>query len=104
MRRWLICIALAAAATSCIPFRTVRHNERRPTGTCPGACTHYVECKKMSTESPTFHACVQECRDIYEDPQMLASFERLTCDDAVAFVEGDSGREPGQPQSHRDRR
>lgn len=72
------------------------------TGTCEGACRHYTSCKGTKDKQVT-HACVVECTEIFvddgePDAESLKEFERLSCPDAVAFVEGSSGRGPGSPR------
>ena len=97
-RSTVVAIALALlAATGCVRYRSPLGYAARTTGTCPGACTHYLSCKGDAGNQLAFRACVTECRGIFEDaPRALADYERLTCDDAVAFVEGTSGRGPGE--------
>jgi len=68
---------------------------RRVTGTCEGACSYYLACKR-SDDSVAHAACVNECREIFDSSETLKEFERLECKDAVAFVEGSSGRGPGE--------
>jgi hypothetical protein len=55
-------------------------------------CAHY---QGSPQDDRLYATCVDECREIYEDPQVLVEYERLRCDDAVAFIEGESGRPPG---------
>jgi hypothetical protein len=71
-------------------FRT-----RQLTGTCEGACDHYLSCKR-SGDAVVRDACVEECRDTLQDTESLRAFESLDCRDTVEYVEGDSGRGPGQ--------
>jgi hypothetical protein len=85
----------ALAATGCLSSGAVRRHPGRPTGTCGGACAYYLDCKGQASDDGVFRACVDECRAIYEDPFMLASYERLRCEDAISFIEGASGRGPG---------
>ena len=41
-------------------------------------------------------ACIEECSaGLGDSPDALRDYERLSCDDAVAFIEGDRGRAPG---------
>jgi len=47
-----------------------------------------------------YRSCVAECTEIFiedgePDTESLKEYERLSCSDAVAFVEGSSGRGPG---------
>ncbi|RMH44130.1 MAG: hypothetical protein D6689_03180 [Deltaproteobacteria bacterium] len=89
-----VAVVAAVAVGSCArPPAPAR--PRQPTGTCPGACAHYLRCKGEPDDTATFAACVTECRATFDDPDVLADYERLDCDDAVAFIEGDSGRGPG---------
>lgn len=72
------------------------------TGTCEGACRHYTSCKGTSDRGVR-DACIQECTEIFiedgeADTESLKEFERLSCEDAVAFVEGSSGRGPGEAE------
>lgn len=68
---------------------------RRLTGTCEGACDHYLGCKK-SHEGAARTACVSECREVFQDEESLRAFESLECIDVIEYVEGDSGKGPGQ--------
>ena len=70
----------------------------RPTGTCAGACDHYLWCKAQygdKIDERSRQTCELECPQVFSGPESLAAFESLTCDDTVAFVEGESGRGPG---------
>jgi hypothetical protein len=69
-----------------------------PTGTCVGACDYYLWCKAQRGEDVSERdrsACELECPEVFSGAEPLAAFESLTCEDAIAFVEGDSGRGPG---------
>ncbi|HTM20677.1 MAG TPA: hypothetical protein VL172_09225 [Kofleriaceae bacterium] len=68
--------------------------QRQLTGTCDGVCDYYLACKQ-SADAKTRDACVQECSFIFSDDESLMAFESLECPDAVAYVEGPSGRAPG---------
>lgn len=68
--------------------------QRRLTGTCEGACDHYLACKRNG-EAAARTACVSECRDVFQDAESLRAFESLECRDAVEYVEGDTDRGPG---------
>jgi hypothetical protein len=70
----------------------------RPTGTCAGACDHYLWCKAQygdKVDERSRQTCELECPEVFSGAESLAAFESLTCDDTVAFVEGESGRGPG---------
>ena len=90
---------LLCAQMSC--FRNSRWNQKRwLTGTCTGACDYYAHCKERRGEdiSQEVHdACTIECDDVFSSSETILAFESLVCEDAIAFVEGTSGRPPGQP-------
>ncbi|MCA9674197.1 MAG: hypothetical protein KC464_04065 [Myxococcales bacterium] len=86
-------LALGATIAACRLQRGV--DNRRLTGTCEGACEHYLSCKHASGE-PAQQACVAECRTVFQDDESLRAFESLTCRDTVEYVEGASGVGPGQ--------
>jgi hypothetical protein len=93
--RFLLAGALAAgllAVVACAgrPYIV----QRQLTGTCDGACDYYLACKRTD-DAPTRNACVKECGFIFSDDESLMAFESLECSDAVAYVEGPSGRAPG---------
>ena len=63
------------------------------TGTCEGACDHYLSCKGDASGAAQ-STCVAECREIFaydgeEDRMSLLDFESMQCEAAVAFVDGD---------------
>ena len=93
-----ILATLMVATLSCVRHGRFNGFSSR-TGTCDGACQHYLSCKE--DERPdSLSACVAECRDIFvyqgePDRESLRTFESLECKDAVAYVEGDDdGRRP----------
>jgi hypothetical protein len=95
-----LALALALALVAgCVRSPTYT-GARQTSGTCEGACRHYVACK--GTREPAVeNACVFECQEIFvedgvADAETLRDYERLACPDAVSFVEGDSGEGPGQ--------
>lgn len=70
------------------------------TGTCDGACDHYLSCKSSQgadVSSRNHQVCQLECTQVFSGPETLMAFESLACEDAIAFVEGSSGRAPGEP-------
>jgi hypothetical protein len=89
-----IAALLAILLASCPKPRYVVYG--RVTGTCEGACRHYLACKGSDDET-AFRACLSECRLIFSSAETLEAFEKLDCADAIAFVEGSSGRGPGDP-------
>ena len=80
--------ALAALMASCV----VRHLVGpRLTGTCSGACTHYVACKPGASDAER-DRCQTECPDVFADRDSLIAFESLSCADAVEYVDGTQER------------
>ncbi len=92
--RWLLAAALAAVLSGCV----VRYL-RGPTltGTCTGACDHYVGCRGGDDELRA--ACLAECPAVFTDAETLMAFESLSCPDTVEYVEGPSRRPLGAPAS-----
>lgn len=100
MHRLLLALAgslLLLSSLSC--SRPIRYKTYRMfTGTCPGACDYYVTCKQRQGDEVSESlqaACVDECSQIFSSSDVIIAFESLLCEDAIAFVEGSSGREPG---------
>ncbi|HEX3476757.1 MAG TPA: hypothetical protein VHT91_17140 [Kofleriaceae bacterium] len=67
------------------------------TGTCNGACDHYVECKPGHASADR-NRCLAECPDVFSDRDSLMTYESLACDDAVEYVDGSA---PARAVSHR---
>lgn len=61
------------------------------TGTCDGACAHYVQCKPGHSDADR-HRCVTECPGVFSDRDSLMGYESLSCEDAVEFVDGNGAR------------
>ena len=57
------------------------------TGTCDGACAHYVECKPGHASADR-NRCLAECPDVFSDRDSLMTYESLACEDAVEYVDG----------------
>jgi len=81
---------------------TRRHVVRRaqPQGSCDGVCAHYLRCKKTKGDE-TRSACVRECLATYstdgvQDAETLGHLENLDCEAILGFVEGTTGRAPGE--------
>ena len=73
------------------------------TGTCAGACDHYLSCKSSQggeVSQRNYQICERECTQVFSGAETLMAFESLACEDAIAFVEGSSGRGPGDPVGH----
>ncbi len=86
MKRAVIILLLFSA---CI----VRHMMGGPhlTGTCGGACAHYIECKPGHPEQDRSR-CEQECPGVFADRDSLMMYESLSCKDAVEYVDGTAPR------------
>ena len=90
-------VALFGALTGCA-HRGPGPRFTRPTGTCAGACELYLWCKAERGQEVSERdqkTCELECPEVFSGAEPLAAFESLSCDDAIAFVEGESGRGPG---------
>ena len=83
---------------SCVRYARLQGASSQ-TGSCDGACRHYLSCKD-DRSADSFHECVADCREIFvhdgePDRDSLRVFEALECKDAVAYVDGDDdGRNP----------
>lgn len=89
---------LLVCHAGCMNRGNRRSEYRQLTGTCAGVCDHYRVCKGEQGSSigeEGYRACVVECAEVFSSTESLRAFESLACDDAVAFVEGSSGRGPG---------
>lgn len=77
-------LLIALAISSCVVKRLMGP---RLTGTCEGACDHYVSCKSGKADR---QRCQQECPDVFADRDSLMAFESLSCTNAVEYVDGKS--------------
>lgn len=99
MRFWCFTVVSTLLLASCVRRAPVVQYERL-TGTCEGACNYYLACKQAEGDEiseNTQQACVLECNEVFNSKEPIVAFESLACEDAVAFVEGSSGRAPGEP-------
>ena len=79
-----LALALALSMLGCI----VRHfTGPQLTGTCDGACAHYVQCKPGHADADRSR-CLAECPGVFSDSDSLMAYESLACDDAVEYVDG----------------
>jgi hypothetical protein len=95
----VLALALVAGLSSACAHRARGPKFSRPTGTCAGACDLYLWCKAergQHVAASAKSACELECADVFSGADALAAFEGLSCEDAIAFVEGESGRGPGE--------
>lgn len=85
MIRGLFAAAIIILLTSCIVRNLV--SGPRLTGTCHGACDHYVECKPGHTDADR-QRCEIECPGVFSDRDSLMAYESLSCKNAVEYVDG----------------
>ena len=96
--RTLLALALVAVLSGACASRGPGPKFGRPTGTCAGACELYLWCKAENGQPVAERdrkTCELECPEVFSGAEPLAAFESLSCEDAIAFVEGQSGRGPG---------
>jgi hypothetical protein len=97
IRALAVALVLAAATGGCLVRYVVGP---RLTGTCDGACAHYVGCRgEPDRDGAVRAACEAECPAVLTDQDSLMAFESLSCPDAVEFVEGTERRPPGRAPS-----
>jgi hypothetical protein len=89
MTRLVLGLVIALVLGSCIVQRLV--GGPRLTGTCDGACAHYVECKPGHRDADRT-SCLAECPEVFSDRDSLMAYESMTCKNAVEFVDGDGPR------------
>ena len=89
MTRGLFATVIILLFTSCIVRRFV--SGPRLTGTCHGACAHYVSCKTGALPEDRMR-CETECPDVFSDRDSLMAFESLSCKNAVEYVDGTQPR------------
>lgn len=75
------------------------------TGTCDGACRHYVGCKGEPGPD-ALQTCMAECEEIFvyqgePDEDSLRVFEGLDCKETIAFVDGNDDGRPRPATSRR---
>ncbi len=94
MSRGVLIAVLILLVTSCV----VKHLVTSPrlTGTCQGACSHYVECKAGAGNDER-KRCENECPDVFSDRDSLMAYESLSCQNAVEYVDGTQPRAAQQP-------
>jgi hypothetical protein len=68
-----------------------RYTTPQLTGTCDGACSHYVQCKPGHSDLDS-KRCRAECPDVFSDRDSLMAYESLTCDDAVEYIDGPAAK------------
>lgn len=88
LRRGIVVGIALALIGSCVVQRLTGP---RLTGTCEGACAHYVACKPGAGK-PERARCEAECPEVFADRDSLVGFESLSCADAVEYVDGPESR------------
>jgi len=89
-------IALALLVGAMLAGCIVKHlTSPRLTGTCDGACAHYVECKASHSEDDRSR-CNIECPDVFRDSDSLMGYESLSCPDAVEYIDGAPSQTAGR--------
>jgi hypothetical protein len=91
----LLGLALGAALPAGCIVRRVSGPDL--TGTCDGACAHYVQCKPGHARVDG-DRCLAECPGVFSDRDSLMTYESLACEDAVEYVDGST---PPRTASHR---
>lgn len=86
MRGLILGVMIAVCIASCVVNKLMGP---RLTGTCDGACDHYVECKSGNADAKR---CRAECPDVFEDRDSLMAYESLSCKNAVEFIDGPTQR------------
>ena len=81
-------LAIALSMIGCIVKRL---SGPQLTGTCTGACAHYVQCKPGHGDIDR-NRCLTECPDVFSDRDSLMAYESLSCDDAVEYVDGKAAK------------
>lgn len=89
MTRGVLAALVIVLLTSCIVKRFV--SGPRLTGTCQGACDHYIECKAAAQKADRVR-CETECPDVFSDRDSLMAYESLSCTNAVEYVDGTQPR------------
>jgi hypothetical protein len=94
IRGLVIGVLIALTMMSCV-VRQIMGGPRL-TGTCDGACGHYVSCKS-GADIEDKRRCDAECPDVFSDRDSLMAYESLSCHDAVEYVDGSQKRTASKP-------
>ena len=84
LRTAILGLVLGLVLAGCL---VKRFRSPRLTGTCEGACAHYIACKPGHPEIDRVR-CNAECPEVFADRDSLMGFESLSCKDAVEYVDG----------------
>jgi hypothetical protein len=85
VRAVVLGMVIAATMVGCMVHHFI--GGPRLTGTCDGACAHYVECKPGHADADG-ERCRTECPGVFADRDSLMAYESLSCTDAVEYVDG----------------
>jgi len=94
IRGLVLGIVIAVVLASCV-VRNIMGGPRL-TGTCDGACAHYISCKSGG-DLDDKQRCDAECPEVFGDRDSLMAFESLSCHDAVEYVDGTKKRTAAKP-------
>ena len=89
----VIVLSIVLSIAGCIVKRL---GSPQLTGTCDGACAHYIECKPGHPETDRAR-CVSECPQVFSDRDSIMGYESLACDDAVEYIDGNAAQTAGTP-------
>jgi len=81
-------LVVAVAMVGCIVTRVAAP---QLTGTCDGACAHYIQCKPGHGGTDR-KRCLAECPGVFSDRDSLMGYESLACEDAVEYVDGSAAK------------
>ena len=84
-------MATMTAVTLCACIVKSFSTGPRLTGTCGGACDHYIECKPGHPKEAG-DKCRAECPEVFSDEDSLRGFESLSCKDTLEYVDGATPR------------
>ena len=84
IRGLILGLAIAAVISGCVVKRLMGP---RLTGTCEGACSHYISCKAGDSGADRTR-CQTECPEVFSDRDSLMAYESLECTDAVEYIDG----------------
>ncbi len=84
IRSIVLGLLIAATIASCVVNRLMGP---RLTGTCEGACDHYISCKAGKVDKVQ---CRNECPGVFADRDSLMAFESLSCPNAIEYGDGKS--------------
>lgn len=94
IRGLVLGLLIAGTMVSCVVRNII--GGPRLTGTCDGACGHYVSCK-AGADAEDKRRCNAECPDVFSDRDSLMAYESLSCHDAVEYVDGGQKRTAQKP-------